>query len=135
MNLFWLKLTKSICKLIHLEVFNFCYVFSRTFCYKIIRTNREKNVTKLVAFIVKRCHFSFWDLPFINFKSQQLCGKTVASVPIFTWMNWDTCQQIGHFMNASFLYATVCVLEILQKLCHLVIHLLIISHTARGKKM
>lgn len=33
-----------------------------------------------------------------------------------------------------FLCATVCVLEILQKLCHLVIHLLIISHTVREKK-
>jgi len=32
-----------------------------------------------------------------------------------------------------FLCATVCLLEILQKLCHLVIHLLIISHTVREK--
>lgn len=131
-NLFRLMLTKSICKHTYLGVFNFCYVFSRTFCYKVIRENRE-NVTKLVMIIVKRCCFWFWDLPFIHFKSEQLCGKPVASVPIFTWMNWNACQKIGHFMNVL-LYATVYVFEILQKLCHLPIHLLIISHTVSERK-
>lgn len=58
-------------------------------------------MTVLVPFIVKRFYFSLWDLPFVRFKSQHLCGKRVTFVPIFTWMNEDTCSWMCLFMCYS----------------------------------